>query len=201
MTILSLALLGAVVGAAAGAWLRRRRYLPLPRYPFRWWTVWLSAAASAAVFGLLGWRSDGTVQMLGVVFAAGAVVAVWTDLDGHRLPDWLTLPLAVALFVVIIGSGEWGRLASAAISAVVVWVVLWLMYRFGSLGGGDVKLGLSVGLVLGFLGPVQVFAGVLTGFLFAAVWAVILLARGRSKDSYLPLGPSLVFGVIACLLW
>ena len=88
-------------------------------------------------------------------------------------------------------------LAAGAVAGVLLaWAV------FGSLGVGDVKFGLSVGLVLGYVGgwPLTL-RGVLVSLILAAAAAVALLAVGRSRKSHLPLGPAFVVGVSGCLLW
>lgn len=133
------------------------------------------------------------------------MVATWTDLDGYRLPDWLTWPLAAVLLAVLgvdaIVTDSWTGLITAILAACAVALVLLVWAVFGSLGVGDVKLGLSVGLVLGYLGWPEVLQGLLLSTVIAAIWAVVLLLMGRSKKSYLPFGPALVLGVVSCLAW
>lgn len=206
MTDVGLALLGGAVGAAAGVWLRQRRYLPVREPALSWGSVVVATIAAAGVFGVLGWRTEGTALLLGIWFATGGVIATWTDLDGHRLPDWLTWPLAAVILTIIVAdataTGSWTALVTAALAAGAVGVLLLLWAVFGSLGGGDVKLGLSVGLILGFLGWPYVILGLLISFVAGGVWAVVLLVKGRAKTAHLPFGPALVLGVISCLvLW
>lgn len=197
---------GALSGGALGFVLRGRRYLEQPSSPLSWWFVAAAAAASAAAMGALAWRVvDPVLLAAGCLFVAGGVVAVWTDLDAHLLLDVLTLPLAGTILVLLTGAavstGEWGRWWLAVGAAVVVSVVLLLWAIFGSLGFGDVKLGLAVGLVLGYAGGwAMTIRGVLFSLLLAAVFAVVLLMAGRSRKSHLPLGPALVLGVFACLV-
>lgn len=206
MTI-ALAVCGAAVGSGLALWLRRRPYLDDgASRPIGWWAVAVAAVVTSGVFGLLSWRID-ELQLLvvGGLFAAGGVVAAWTDLDAHLLLDKLTYPLAGILLVTITVSaastGWWERWVAALLSAGAVAGVLLVWAVFGSLGLGDVKLGVSVGLVLGFAGgwPMTV-RGVLLSLLIAAVLAAALLVAGRSRKSHLPLGPALVAGVVACLL-
>ena len=200
-----LALLGGVVGVAAGAWLRQRRYQPSPTHSLGWSSVLMAGAATAVTFGLLAWRADETALLLGVAFVTGGVIAMWTDLDAHRLPDWLTLPLAVVLLGILVVdaavTGSWVGLATALLATGAVALLLLVWAIFGSLGTGDVKLGLSVGLVLGYLGWPDVLRGLLFSALISMAWAIVLLAMGRSKKSYLPMGPALILGVVSCLVW
>lgn len=204
---LALSWLGLAAGGALGLILRRRSYREGTHQPAGWCWVVLAALWCAAAMGLLGWRLEDPVMVaLGCVFAAGGVVAIWTDVDAHLLLDALTLPLAGMLMILItmatVAGGDWDRWWAAVLSGVGVAATLLLWALFGSLGLGDVKFGLSVGLVLGYAGGWQLtFGGVLLSLLLAAVVAVGLLLAGRSRKSYLPLGPALVVGVAACLLW
>lgn len=198
---------GAAVGASLGAVLRRRRYLEEDRPALGWWAVVIAAASCAAAMGLMAWRIDDPVSLLlGCVFVAGGVVATWTDLDAHLLLDALTWPLAGVLLLITTAhaatSGHWERWWAAVLAAGAVAGVLLAWAVFGSLGVGDVKFGLSVGLVLGYVGgwPLTL-RGVLVSLLLAAAAAVVLLAVGRSRKSHLPLGPAFVLGVSGCLLW
>lgn len=198
-------LLGGVVGAVAGAAMRHRRYLPGGGPALSWSYVAAAAAAAAAVFTVLAWRTEAPVLILGAVFAAGGVIGTWTDLDGHLLPDWLTWPLFAVLLTILVvdaaSTSSWSGLGTAVVAAGAVGLLLLLLAIFGSLGGGDIKLGLSVGLVLGYLGWPYVVQGLLISMVTGAVWAVVLLLMGRSRKAYLPFGPALIFGVICCLVW
>lgn len=205
--ILALTLAGALIGAAAGLWLRPRRYARSEAAPASWWWVGLTVLATAVAFGVLAWRiEDPWILLLACVFTGGGVAAIWTDLDAHLLLDVLTWPMAgsLALIAVTAGAatGQWGRPLTALLSALAVSAVLLVWAVFGSLGLGDVKLGLSTGLVLGFAGGwAMVVQGLILALVAAAVAAIVLLVTGRSRKSYLPLGPALIVGVFACLVW
>jgi leader peptidase (prepilin peptidase)/N-methyltransferase len=64
----------------------------------------------------------------------------------------------------------------------------------GSLGMGDVKLALLLGVMLGR----YVLAALLIGFVLAAVPSLVLLVRGR-RGTALPLAPFLAAGGLAAL--
>ena len=205
ITVLTLA--GAIVGGLLGAALRHRRYIGNDVEPLGWASVAAAAILAATVMGLLAWRvADPWILLLGCLFAAGGVVAAWTDLDAHLLLDILTLPLAGALLAVVTvaaaANSTWSRWGVAVAAGITVAGVLLLWAIFGSLGLGDVKFGFSVGLVLGYSGgwPLTL-RGVTTALLLAAVVAIGLLAMGRSRKAHLPLGPALALGVVVSLLW
>jgi leader peptidase (prepilin peptidase)/N-methyltransferase len=145
--------------------------------------------------------------LLAVAVALISVVGVWLaviDLRTHLLPDWLVLPtsLAVAVLLVLswVDDGNAGTLLRAAASAAVTLVVYTAMSRWGSLGFGDVKLGVLLALVLGWAGWSAAFAGPALGFVLGAIVAVVLLASGRGSKTYLAFGPYLIAGALVVLI-
>lgn len=143
------------------------------------------APGFAGVFGaVFGW----------LLLAAGAI-----DLAAFRLPNPITLALAVTGLL----GGAAGLdppLADRAIGGVAGFAALWLIaagYRRrrgrDGLGGGDAKLLGAIGLWLGWraLPPVLLIA-----CLLGLAWA---FARGLRRDDRLPLGTLLAVGGVA--LW
>ncbi|MFM6973647.1 MAG: prepilin peptidase [Agromyces sp.] len=162
--------------------------------------LWLMSALGLAAF------DAGLPLSAWLAFSAVAVAAVRIDLREHRLPNPLTLLafvcVAVLLLLAAVLSGDWARLASAgacsAASGVTFLLLAFIAPR--GLGMGDVKFSLSVGLILGWLGPAVAVAGFLVAFISAAVGgiAVIVLRRGSLK-SQLAFGPAMVLGSIVAL--
>lgn len=198
----ALPLLGLAIGATLGWWLRARPYKsegdspPLPS-----WLAGLSGIALAGTFAFLVWQvSDPVTLTLGCVFAVGGLVGTWTDLDERRLPDWLTWSLAGALTLAValgaVASGEWEPAIRAILAGAVVSVAMFLLAIVTSLGLGDVKLGIALGLVLGYRSWGAVASGLLAGLLIGFVWAIVLLALGRPAKSHLPFGPALILGAL-----
>ena len=67
------------------------------------------------------------------------------------------------------------------------------------MGGGDVKLGVFMGVMLGF--PQAFFALVLS-FLTGALFSVGLIVSGRKHfGQTIPFGPFLVLGSLIILFW
>ncbi len=112
--------------------------------------------------------------------AAFGVVLSAVDLRCRRLPDVLTLPLAVTLLAL-----EFHRLGGAALGAVIFGGAHLAIRRWrpAVMGGGDVKLafGLGVALPLGGLLPAAVLAGAVT---------LVVAAVQRSRS--VPHGPGLL---------
>lgn len=77
--------------------------------------------------------------------------------------------------------------------------LLIIITRGKGMGGGDVKLGAFMGLILGF--PHSFIALVLS-FLTGAILAIFLLLSGKKKmGQAIPFGPFLVLGSLIALFW
>jgi len=73
------------------------------------------------------------------------------------------------------------------------------LFRKETMGGGDVKLAAMIGA---FVGPWSVVASLLLAFGVAAVFAIGLLATGKSKlSSAIPFGPFMAVGSWLILFW
>ena len=129
-----------------------------------------------------------------------------TDLDQRLLPDVITLPLIpLAAIAALTGIDPLPRDAFGLVGAVAVAVLIPLgMYLLsipfgeGAIGGGDLKLLVSVGLLSGL---VRTITGVVAGA-FAAGIVIFLLLVGRriTLKSFIPFGPFLVLGAFWAVL-
>jgi leader peptidase (prepilin peptidase)/N-methyltransferase len=174
--------------------------------PVDWRTIAV-IIASAITFALLlaRWPETGDRLVLGVYLGA-LMVLLATDLDQRLLPDVITLPLIpFALAVVLLGwdpllAGKELGLASALAAGIGAPLVLLLTDRLfgGALGLGDVKLAVSLGLMLGV-------SRLLTGFLIAtvagAVILLVLMALGRvGRRTPVPFGPILIGAAVVGMI-
>lgn len=191
----------AVVGLLAGTGgrlllARLRRGVRLPAGPCE--------LAGVLLFSLIGAR-----------WAAGAVPGWWVpiplavtviglplvavDLVRRRLPDALTLPAYLlvggALAAASLAVGEPRLLAGAVLGGLVFWLVHLLVHLCApaSLGGGDVKLSGSMGVVLGAVGlPALVVAACLASVLTLLLAGIGRLSRQTPWRCGVPHGPGLV---------
>ena len=178
------------------------------------WRTIVVVLASAATFGALvaRWTEPDDLVVLAVYLAA-LMLLLATDLDQRLLPDLITLPLivyaaAVSVVAPLLGA-ELNPLladkdlgpASAIGAAVVAPLLLAVTDRLfrGSLGMGDLKLSISLGLMSGLA---LLFVGFLVATTaFAAVVVVLLAARRISLRTAIPFGPALIgAGVVAALI-
>lgn len=102
-----------------------------------------------------------------VSFAAVLLLAAGCDLRSRQIPDALSAVLAaLALPYIMLTGGAWG-LVLASSAGLAVFALGCLAFRFGLLGGGDVKLltaaslWVSPGLLLPFLQATAIAGGLL----------------------------------------
>ncbi len=185
-------MIGALTGAAAAgvAVLAMLHWLPQPR-PGR-----LLLAGSAVVTGcaaaiMVG--QSGLWPLLGISLTAAAVS--WHDGLTQRIPDTLTAVTGAVVIVAAILAGgglqEWGDAVLA--SAVLAGGYL-LLALFGSMGLGDVKYAIPLGFSLGWSSWAAVWQATLLTFLIGAIYAVIMMIRGRSIHTHVAFGPFLAIG-------
>lgn len=156
-----------------------------------------AAELTAAVLLLLG----------GAVFLICAPVLALIDLREHRLPNRIIYPWAlftlalVPLLGLLLGDGS---AVLRAVAAGLTWALVFLGIRLvhpPSLGMGDVKLVLVLGVYAGFLGwPVLGAAVVLSCLSGGLVSAALLITRRADRRTAIPFGPFLLLGTGLALL-
>ncbi|ERS56255.1 MULTISPECIES: A24 family peptidase [unclassified Corynebacterium] len=113
----------------------------------------------------------------GIIYGLWACALFWWDIRERRLPDVLTIPVGILSVTFV----NWGGL---------LWPVLYLLValRGAGIGGGDIKLALPLGMLVGAVaGPLAV----LIACGGAAVITLLASGVGRVKGS-VPHGPSMV---------
>ncbi|MFP5258524.1 MAG: prepilin peptidase [Acidobacteriota bacterium] len=157
------------------------------------------AALVAIRFGP-SWWFVGHLALVGLFIVASGI-----DFQVYLLPNYLTYPaavLGVALGALDPAIGP----VSAAVGAAAGFGVFWLLavaYRrakgVDGLGGGDVKLMLSIGGAVGGFGlPYAVLIGSLAAL---AASPFYVLGRGRDRQMPIPFGPFLCFGGVMQILY
>ncbi|MFE3597880.1 prepilin peptidase [Streptomyces sp. NPDC059142] len=180
------------------------RYAPSRLVPL------LGALGCGALAAATGPRPELAVWLL---LAPVALLLALVDRNVHRLPDQLTLPLALAAAVLLglaalvpggADDGGDGRSWPTALLGGVVlgacYFVLFLINPNG-MGFGDVKLALSLGVVLGWYGWAVLFVGACAGFLLGALYGVgLMVLRRAGRKSVIPFGPFMIVGALLGLL-
>ncbi len=120
------------------------------------------------------------------------------DARTRTLPNSLVGILALISLYPVLSEGHlvnslWGALLMGGI-----FVVILLIFP-GSFGGGDVKLAVALGFLLGTeLSLVALETAIITGALTGIVWGV---ASGRGLRSFIPFGPFLALGALVALFY
>ncbi|MCN9244447.1 A24 family peptidase [Streptomyces sp. RY43-2] len=170
--------------------------------------TWTAPAVTALGCAVLA-RAAGVRPELAVwlLLAPLLVLLATVDIRVHRLPDHLTLPLAlvtpVLLGVVALLPGHTGSWPVALLGGLTLgcaYLVLFLINPNG-LGFGDVKLAVPLGVALGWYGWEILFLGAFAGFLLGAVYGLgLLVLRRADRKSAIPFGPFMICGATTGLL-
>jgi leader peptidase (prepilin peptidase) / N-methyltransferase len=168
---------------------------------------------TAVLFGAVGWVW-GLVPLLPalLVFTWSLVVATAIDLEFRIIPNRLTYRLPLVLLPLLIlaawADGAWVDLRRAVIAGVAIPLVMFLLSELfrllrgrAGMGMGDVKLAVSIGLVVGYLGGMELLVFAYGSVIAAVVVAFTLIATGRAKlASRIPFGPYLAIGSMIPIL-
>ncbi len=160
------------------------------------WPLTLSGAASLAIFGL--W--------LAIVVPLMALALY--DLKWGLLPNWLVLALAViaivqAIVAIASASDPLKSLAYHLIAVAIGGGLFYLIFVISNgkwIGGGDVKLGLVLGLIAATPGKaiLLLFLAALAGT-FASL--PLLVTKKLKRSSSIPFGPFLILATVLVVLF
>ena len=173
--------------------------------PIDWRTPGVVVVAALSLGALTVRFVDPLVAAVFGAYLVALVLLLATDLDQRLLPDVITLP-AIPLAFVFSLSGlhplvPIGVLPIAVGVAIAVPLLLWLVsipFGAGAIGQGDLKLLVSVGLMVG---PLRLVYGAIYGALLAGVVLVVLLLLRRiTLKTFVPYGPFLIIGAIWAVL-
>ncbi|MCL2091423.1 MAG: prepilin peptidase [Micrococcales bacterium] len=173
------------------------------RYP-------LVEIGSAAAFVLVALKFGLTWPLPAFLYLAAVGIALaLIDLDHQRLPDALVLPSypVVALLLVLAsldpgGTADWGALGRGAIGGAALFVFYFLLWFFGGMGFGDVKLAGVLGLATAWLGWGAFAVGTFAAFLVGGLVSLVLVvARRAGRKTKVPFGPSMIVGAAVGVAW
>lgn len=142
-----------------------------------------------------------TLTVLLVAFVSAVLIVLATIDIRHRIvPNRIVLPATVMVLLArfALSPGDWPQYAIAALLA-AAFLFLPRLLNSGSIGMGDVKLGLLIGAALGW-GAASALA---LGFLLVFPVAMIIALRGglaAARRATIPMAPFLSLGALAILL-
>ncbi|MGP9018865.1 prepilin peptidase [Streptomyces sp. BR1] len=163
-----------------------------------------ATVAAAALAATTGPHPELAVWLL---LVPPAVLLGAVDVRVKRLPDVLTVPLAAAAAVLLGAAalvpdhaGSWRHALLGGLVLGGAYFTLFLINPRG-LGFGDVKLAVSLGVVLGWYGWATLFTGASAGFLLGGGYGLALVvARRASRKATIPFGPFMLGGAFLGLL-
>ncbi len=168
----------------------------------------VAAITTAVVFGALALRFglSWTLPAL-LAFAACATVLSIVDLAEKRLPNAVVFPALGAVAVLLVpatwATGNWMSLVWALVGAAAMFAVYLLLALISpaSMGMGDVKLALVIGLLLGWFGLSAWLVGLLAAFVVGGVIAIVaLLLKRVTLRGSIPFGPSMLVGALIAVM-
>ena len=168
---------------------------------------------TGALFGAVAWvwGLDPLLPAL-LVLTWSLVVATAIDLEHRIIPNRLTLRLPLVLLPLVVLAaaldGAWSDLIRGLIAAIALpGIMLGLSELFrllrgqAGIGMGDIKLAISLGLILGYLGGLELVVFAYATIISAVIIAIVLLLAGKAKlASRIPFGPYLAVGTMVVIL-
>ena len=131
------------------------------------------------------------------LLAAAMVVAAVGDWRTRTIPNWLngTIALLAIPFWWSIGLGLWPGVAQQIGLAAAVFGLFAIAFRFGAMGGGDVKMAAALALWLPFAGVVKLLAvmSIAGGILTVAMLAAHRMSKSAGQPE-IPYGIAIAFG-------
>ncbi|MDD5342627.1 MAG: prepilin peptidase [Patescibacteria group bacterium] len=134
------------------------------------------------------------------IYTAFLIIVFVFDLKHYLILDRVMLPAAVISFVggLLIGLG-FQRILIGAIIGGGFFMIQFLISRGKWIGGGDIRLGAVIGLMLGWE---KLLAALFISYLAGSFFGLGLVASGRKKwQSRLPFGVFLTAGTLIALIW
>ena len=144
-------------------------------------------------------------QVIVALLVIGGLWFAIVDLDTHVIPFHAVVKFSAAtcaLFAFTV-RGDTQTLKQVCIGAITMWALLFLVRVLsrGDMGGGDVSLGASLGLYLGWSSSTAVYVALIASFMAGGgVALTLLLLRKADRDTHFPFGPCLIVGSLFAVL-
>lgn len=195
------------------SWLALRRKCRYCNKPISWQYPLVEVLfAIALLISYIFWPLNSGGWLLYLQFSAWAqLLVVMAALFIYDL-KWMILPttlvrFAMVLSILMIGlqlldSKENSIILSAFIGSALLGGLFWLIYQISDtkwIGGGDVRLGFAIGLLLGWQKTILCVA--LAAYLGTVIIAIAFVFRKFSLKMKLPFGPLLIAGWYISFIW
>lgn len=165
------------------------------------WVYPMMEAITAVLFTVVFLKFGLTPELIvGLLFVSLLVIITVSDIAYMLIPDKVLLPFAAVLLIlrfVIPLDPWWDSLVGAAVGFSVLLLIAVLSK--GGMGGGDIKLFLVIGLVLGTAGTLLTLF--VASFIGTVVGIIILRIRKQGRKTPIPFGPSIALSAVLVYLW
>lgn len=165
------------------------------------WQYPLVELTTAIVFAYLAWVfgwSALTVWM--AVISALLLVIFVIDFRYSIIPDAVSLPLIlISLLSLVFRPLTWQAMVIGGVVGGGFFLLQWLVSRGRWVGDGDIRLGVAMGVLLGWQ---LLLVALFLAYVVGAIWGVgLLVGRKKTLSSQLPFGTFLAVATWVCLLW
>jgi prepilin signal peptidase PulO-like enzyme (type II secretory pathway) len=160
--------------------------------------LWPLQLSGAGLFQFILW----------LAFIVGFIILTVYDIRWYLLPDKVVFPftgLAIlqVLSLLVFYHSSWHTALSAVVGALIIAGSFYLMFQISKgswIGGGDVKLGVLLGLLAG--GPLQALLLLFVASMSGTIFAIPMLVSGRAKaKTMVPFGPFLLLAMVIVQLF
>ena len=173
-----------------------------PPWALRLYSVLMIVVAVGLSLFITGFYRDNTFlfTLKRVIMLALLWPIAYTDYTAYRIPNLFIVSGLIARAAVLVAEFCWERdtLLSNLLTEVIASMVLFLMAALcalivkNSIGGGDMKLFVVMGLLLGLQGTWgAIFLSLIVSFIVAVI---LLITRKKSRKDAIPFGPALAVG-------
>ena len=170
------------------------------------WAIFVCCLICAALFSFVSVHTETFEdQVIVALLVIGGLWFAIVDLDTHVIPFHAVVKFSAAtcaLFAFTV-RGDTQTLKQVCIGAITMWALIFLVRVLsrGDMGGGDVSLGASLGLYLGWSSSTAVYVALLASFMAGGgVALTLLLLRKADRDTHFPFGPCLIVGSLFAVL-
>lgn len=140
-----------------------------------WWAIFVCWLICAGLFSFVEVHTKTFEdQIIVALLIVGGLWFAIVDIDTHVIPFHAVVKFSAAtcvLFAVTIGN-DTHMLQQVCVGAMSMWALLFLVRVLsrGDMGGGDVSLGASLGLYLGWSGSTAAYVALIASFMAGEEW-------------------------------